>query len=99
MRVDAALAGYVLDVVEATRNHPEIALGASTRAALSLYRAAQAFALIDGRGYVVPDDVKRLASPVLAHRLLSPRLRQGGRDDLAATALIDEILARTPVPG
>jgi MoxR-like ATPase len=98
VRVDDALADYVLDVVEGTRSHPEISLGGSTRAALALYRAAQALALLEGRNYVVPDDVKRLAAPVLAHRLLSPRLRQGTRDDVAATTFVEEILAKTKVP-
>ena len=58
---------------------PEVQLGASTRAALGLYRAAQALALLDGRDYVVPDDIKRLAVPVLAHRLLLKTLRRPGR--------------------
>ena len=75
VRVDDAIADYVLDVVEATRVRPEIVLGASTRAAIGLYRAAQARALIDGRDYVVPDDVKALAGPVLA----PPADRQGRR--------------------
>jgi MoxR-like ATPase len=83
--------------VEATRKHPDIVLGASTRAALGLYRAAQAAALLDGRDFAVPDDVKKLAIPVLAHRLLSKRWSQGMRDDAAATALC-EILEATNVP-
>jgi len=91
------LADYILEIVEATRVHPDIALGASTRAALGLYRATQAAALIDGRDYVVPDDVKKLAVPVLAHRMMSKRWSQGIRDD-AATLAINEILQRTPVP-
>jgi MoxR-like ATPase len=97
VRVAESLSDYVLDIAEATRVHADIALGASTRAALSLYRAAQAAALIDGRDYAVPDDVKRLAAPVLAHRLLSKRWSQGLRDD-AATKAVEEILERTRVP-
>jgi MoxR-like ATPase len=97
VRVDESIADYVLALVEATRRHPEIALGASTRAALALYRSAQALALIEGRNYTVPDDVKRLARPVLAHRLLTHHLRQGGREDLAGRVL-DEIVAATPPP-
>src|SRR5262245_9038218 len=69
------LSDYLLDVVEATRQHADVQLGASTRAALSLYRAAQARALLAGRTYAVPDDVKRLAPVVLAHRLLLRRAR------------------------
>jgi MoxR-like ATPase len=65
-----AVADYVIAVATATRTCPEIAVGASPRASLALLHAAQAHAVLDGRGYVVPDDVKRLAVPVLAHRLL-----------------------------
>src|SRR5262245_14146191 len=83
VRFDAKLSDYLLEIVEATRNHPEVYLGGSPRAALSLYRAAQALALIDGRDYVVPDDIKRLALPVLAHRLLAKSLRSGSRTDAA----------------
>jgi MoxR-like ATPase len=97
VRVDDSLADYVLTLTAATRSHPDIALGASTRAALSLYRAAQALALVEGRDYVVPDDVKSLAAPVLGHRLLTHRFRQGGRDDVAEAVLRD-ILQQTPVP-
>ena len=97
VRVEDSLADYVLDIVTATRTHSDVALGASPRAALSLYRAAQASALIDGRQYVVPDDVKRLAVPVLAHRLLTHGMRQGGRELPAADAIV-AIVGKTPVP-
>jgi MoxR-like ATPase len=97
VRVDAALADYVLDLIEATRRHPEVTLGASTRAGLSLYRATQAAALIDGRDYVIPDDVKKLAPAVLAHRILTRGFRQSSRDDTAA-AVLREIVEATPVP-
>jgi MoxR-like ATPase len=97
IRVDAALADYILDLVEATRRHPEVTLGASTRAGLGLYRATQAAALIDGRDFVVPDDVKNLAPAVLAHRILTRGFRQSSRDDTAA-AVLREILETTPVP-
>ena len=97
VRVDEALANYLLDVINGTRSQSEIALGASPRAALGLYRAAQAAALLEGRDYVVPDDIKSLAVPVLSHRLLTHGLRQGGRDSTAAS-IIEGILERTPVP-
>ena len=97
VKVAEPLADYILDVVEATRQHPDISLGASTRAALGLYRATQSSAFVDGRTYAVPDDVKRLAVPVLAHRLLSKRWSQGIRDDAAINAL-NEILNQTKVP-
>ncbi len=97
VKIAEPLADYILDIVEATRQHSDIALGASTRAALNLYRAAQATAFLDGRDFAVPDDVKKMAIPVLAHRLLSKQWSQGLRDDLAASAL-QEILDRTIVP-
>jgi MoxR-like ATPase len=97
VRLEDSMNDYVLNLVEATRRHPEIYLGASTRAALSLYRAAQAHALLQGRAYAVPDDIKRLALPVLAHRMLARDFRQGGRTDAAET-IVQDILSRTPVP-
>jgi MoxR-like ATPase len=97
IKVAEPLADYVLDIVEATRKHADIALGASTRAALNLYRAAQSAAFLDGRDYAVPDDVKGMAIPVLAHRLISKRWPQGLKDDLATSAL-QEILNGTSVP-
>jgi MoxR-like ATPase len=97
VRVDDALSDYLLDLVEATRRHPDVYLGGSTRAALSLYRAAQALALIEGRDYVVPDDVKRLAGPVLAHRILPRAARHGGGTD-AAEEIVRAVVTQTPVP-
>jgi len=91
--VDDAIADYLLDLVHATREHADVALGASTRAALGLYRAAQAYALTDGRDYVVPDDVKRLAAPVLAHRLL---LRDGAAG--GAEVVVAAVVGRVRVP-
>jgi MoxR-like ATPase len=97
VRVDDALGDYMLDLIEATRAHPDVQLGASTRAALALYRAAQALAVVEGRDYVVPDDIKRLARPVLAHRILPRATRQGRTDDVVEE-LIGDILTETPVP-
>lgn len=97
VRVDDAIADYVLDVVEATRARPEIVLGASTRAAIGLYRASQAAALIDSRDYVVPDDVKALAVPVLAHRLIAKAGGMAGTTDATAEA-VREILQNVHVP-
>ncbi|QDU21574.1 AAA family ATPase [Urbifossiella limnaea] len=96
VKVDAALADYVLDLVGDTRTHPDVALGASTRAALGLYRAAQANALTQGRDYVVPDDVKGLAEPVLAHRLVGRGWAAGGSPD--AGPVVREIVAKRRVP-
>lgn len=97
VRVDDALNDYLLDVVHATRKHEELQLGVSTRGAITLYRAAQSLALIEGRNYVVPDDVKRLAAPVLSHRVaVRGVLREGQRE--RAKQVIRHILAKTPVP-
>jgi MoxR-like ATPase len=97
VRVNDCLADYLLELIDATRVHPELYLGGSTRAALGLHRAAQALALVDGRDYVTPDDIKRLAKPVLAHRLLPRGSRTAGVGDPCEDVL-DDILSRTPVP-
>jgi MoxR-like ATPase len=96
VRVDDSLNDYILELVAATRKHPRVHLGASTRAALSLDRAAQALALLQHRDYVIPDDIKRLAGPVLAHRILPKDYRQDAGD--RAAAIIAEILTQVPVP-
>jgi MoxR-like ATPase len=97
VRVDDSLADYILDLVEATRAHPNVYLGASTRGALALYRSCQTLAFLVGRDYVIPDDIKRLAVPVLGHRILVRGYRQGERGD-AADGLVADILAQTAVP-
>ena len=91
-RVDRSLMSYAAEIVAATRTHPEVVLGASPRASVGLVRLAQAWAVRDGREFVLPDDVKRLAPHVLAHRLMV-RSRT-----VAAVALVEDILAGTPVP-
>ncbi|MEX2173612.1 MAG: MoxR family ATPase [Pirellulaceae bacterium] len=94
---EASVGDYLLEIVHRTRDSDELRVGVSTRGALSLYRAAQALALIEGRHFVVPDDVKRLAPLVLAHRvILKGFVRTGQRD--AAEALIRRLLEQTPVP-
>jgi len=97
VRVDDTLNDYILDLTDATRHHPDLYLGASPRASLALYRAAQALAVVRGRDYVVPDDIKGLAPAVLSHRLLTKSLRQGERSQ-SSSAIVAEILDRTPVP-
>ncbi len=96
VRVEAPVAEYILDLVGGTRTHPDVRLGASTRAALAFYRAVQGYAVTEGRDYATPDDVKLLAEPVLAHRLLTKAWDQGGRDD--AGPIVRDLVARTPVP-
>ncbi|MDJ0383369.1 MoxR family ATPase [Streptomyces sp. G-G2] len=87
---------YIVDLVSATRHHPELRLGASPRATLHLLRAVKASAALAGREYVLPDDVQALAAPVLAHRLLPTAQAQLSRR--TSEQVIAEILQRTPVP-
>ena len=88
--------GYVLDIVHATRNHPDLTVGASPRAALSVVRAAAAFAVTRGRTYVTPDDIKLIAEPTLAHRLQAHPAAELAGATTSATVL--DILSRLPVP-
>ncbi|HEV3146252.1 MAG TPA: MoxR family ATPase, partial [Gemmataceae bacterium] len=97
VRFENSLADYLLEIVDRTRQHPDITLGASPRAALGLYRSAQASAVLEGRDYVVPDDVKRLVVPVLAHRLLTQGMRQGGRE-MPVVEILESIMSKVPVP-
>ncbi len=95
--VEASLYDYILDIVEVTRRCEELHVGVSTRGGLSLYRAAQASALIDGRKFVVPDDVKRLTSSVLAHRVVTKGYIQGD-SRRAAESIIQRLMDEVPVP-
>jgi MoxR-like ATPase len=97
VRVEDSLNDYLLDIVHATREHAEIALGVSTRGALTLYRACQSMALVNGRDYVVPDDIKDLAVPVLAHRVVCKGLVRHGQRARAKT-ILQQILGRIAVP-
>lgn len=93
--VERSLLSYAVEVVGATRSHPDVVLGASPRASLGLVRLAQAWAFLHGRKFVLPDDIKRLAQPVLAHRLDLRGPTGGGR---GARALVDQVLESVPVP-
>lgn len=96
VRVDDTINDYILDLIHATRSHPELTLGVSTRGAITYYRAVQSLALTEGRDYAIPDDVKRLAVPVLAHRVLCGGLiREGQRQ--RARAIVEQILGSTAV--
>jgi len=95
--VDDLVKQYIASLVEETRNHPSIFLGASPRGSLALFRTAQAYALMQGRDYVLPDDIKILAEPVLAHRLII-RLTDSSRDK-SGRATVEELLETVPVPG
>lgn len=97
VRVDALIMKYIVSIVGATRCHPEVYLGSSPRGSLSLCRAAQGMALLRGRDFALPDDVKALARSVLAHRIIiSPaaRLRE-----VTAKEVLGEVLDQVPVPG
>jgi MoxR-like ATPase len=95
--LDELIEEYIVSLVTATRHHEDVYLGASTRGALSLYRTAQARAALDARDYVIPDDVKALAEPVLGHRLIiSPAARIR---NVTAPTVMSDILGAVPVPG
>jgi MoxR-like ATPase len=96
VHVAPALKSYLVDLADATRRHPSVALGMSPRATLSLQRAARSRAAAAGRGYVIPDDVKALAEPVLAHRLMlsSDAQLQG----IGTGKVIADVLGSVPVP-
>ena len=95
--VDGLVREYLVTLAEATRSHQDAALGASPRASLGLFRTGRALALIRGRDYVLPDDIKELAVPVLAHRLvLTPAARMRG---IRPERLVSEVLNTVAVPG
>lgn len=99
IRVDDALLDYAMQIVEETRRHPAIGVGISTRGALAWYRASQAAALAAGRDFVVPDDIKGLAVPCLAHRLVLSQAHDSlGRARTDSERLIGEIVGRVAVP-
>ena len=95
--VDALVKEYILALVDATRKHPDIYLGASPRGSLALYKTAQARAAILGRDFVTPDDIKALVETALAHRLIiSPAARLKNVDP---RAVVDELIHSVAVPG
>ena len=99
IRVDDALLDYAMAIVHESRNHPSIAVGVSTRGVLAWYRAAQASALAAGRDFVVPEDLKLLAVPALAHRLVLAAAHDSlGRQRVDAERAITEIIGRVSVP-
>ncbi|MBE7490623.1 MAG: MoxR family ATPase [Planctomycetes bacterium] len=96
VRVEPAIADYILEIVAETRNHPKLVSGVSPRGSVALLRAAQAHALIEGRDYVVPDDIKALAVPALAHRVIERASfdRRGGK---SGQEIIRKILGKVAV--
>ncbi len=97
IRVDDSVSDYLLSLVHASRDHAELALGVSTRGALTLYRAAQSLALVSGRDFVIPDDIKELVVPVLSHRVVCRGSFSDGQRQKAAR-ILSEILDATEVP-
>jgi MoxR-like ATPase len=96
VRVDESLASYIVDLISATRRHEQVSLGCSPRASISLFRAAQASAAYDGRDYVIPEDIRDLAVPVLSHRLM---LKQEAKiKRITNENIIHEIIKRQIIP-
>jgi MoxR-like ATPase len=93
--VDQAVAEYIVRLVTATREHPDVYLGASPRGSLNLYRSGQAYAALAGRDYVIPDDIKQLAVAVLAHRLIVKS--QASLREVDPDQIVSEILTAVPV--
>src|SRR5579872_7103227 len=97
--VDESLVDYMLSIVEKTRTHESLALGVSPRGSQALYRAAQALALVEGRDYAIPDDIKRLAGPVFAHRVVvNARAAMAQRRGDLGDRIVDDILTQVDVP-
>ena len=95
-RVEESVRRYIVQICRATRGHPDIELGASPRATMALYHTAQAFAAIQGRDFVIPDDVKMLAPAVLIHRLIvNPQTRLRGRTPVE---VLEDVMETVPVP-
>ncbi|MGZ3616476.1 MAG: AAA family ATPase [Ktedonobacteraceae bacterium] len=96
VRVEPVVENYIVDLVRATRDHSGVELGVSPRGTLALYRSSQAYAAIHGRFYVIPDDVKRVARPVLSHRMIATsQTRLHGR---VMEQIIEEVLHSVSVP-
>ncbi len=96
VRVDRAVAEYALRLVDATRSDPRVRLPVSPRGSLALYRGAQALAFLEGRAFTLPEDIRTLAAPVLAHRMtLDTKARYGG---ILPAHILEEALAQIPVP-
>ena len=96
IHIDDSVVDYMIEIVNRTRDYSEIELGVSPRGTAALFRATQALAMVEGRSFVLPDDVKRLAHPVFEHRLVLAR--SGGRTRADVKTVLAEIIDRIPVP-
>jgi len=98
IHVNESLVDYLMAIVETTRTHAEAALGVSTRGALTYFKACQALAMVNGRDFVIPEDVKRLAGPVLSHRIVMKDRRLLRADGSPEQRFIQRIVSEIPVP-
>jgi MoxR-like ATPase len=99
VRMDDGLVDYLLALTRATRNSEQLELGISPRGGMALHKAAQAYAFVDGRTYCIPDDIKRLAPLVFAHRVtVTPRSESYGGQGEDAERILDELVNQVPVP-
>ena len=98
IHVNESLVEYLMTIVQTTRTHPEVALGVSTRGALTYFKACQALAMVNGRDFVVPDDVKRLAGPVLSHRILMKDRRMVRGEHSPEGRFLAKIVSEIAVP-
>jgi MoxR-like ATPase len=97
VHVDSKVKTYILDLVDATRDHPDVEYGGSPRASMAFINTTKALGAIRGRDYVIPDDVKALAAPILVHRLVLST--DADLSDVTPEAILDDILETVPVPG
>src|SRR5215475_3059684 len=96
IHMEESIVDYMIEMVNLTRRHPEIELGVSPRGTAALFRAAQSLAMLEGRSFVIPDDIKKLVHPVFEHRLGMGR--SGSRNHRDAGTVLQEIVDQTPVP-
>ena len=97
VHVDPGIKRYIVELVTQTRKHPDVYLGASPRGSLALFRTGQARAALEGRDFVIPDDVKALAEAALAHRIIiGPAARI---KDVSSRSIVRDIVGSVPVPG
>jgi len=98
IHVNESLVDYLMHIVHTTRNHPEVSIGVSTRGALTYFKSCQALAMVSGRDFVIPEDIKRLAGPVLSHRIVMKDRRTARGDSTPEQKFIARILGEIPVP-
>jgi len=98
VHVSESLVEYLMTIVQTTRSHPDAALGVSTRGALTYFKACQALAMVAGRDFVIPEDIKRLAGPVLSHRILMKDRRMTRGEYSPESRFIQKIVSEIAVP-